>query len=113
MCDKEKAAPGCRIPKPLKTMQLQTVAFSPTPSPPDYIEAMKIADGVAKQQLGSYMLLSWYDADRDFESPQHAGECHLDSAVPGYVDYALYRNANLKVDIERGRFVFFYLKVEI
>jgi len=57
------------------------------------------------------MLLSWYDRDRDFESPQHAGECHLDSAVPGYVDYGLNHGANLMVDVEEGRFVFFYLSV--
>ncbi|HHH43890.1 MAG TPA: hypothetical protein ENK49_07120, partial [Gammaproteobacteria bacterium] len=58
-----------------------------------------------------YMLLSWYDRDRDFESPQHASECHQDSAVPGYVDYGIHHGATLKVDIERGRFVFFYLPV--
>ena len=55
------------------------------------------------------MLLSWYDRDRDFESPQHASECHLDSAVPGYVDYGIYHGATLKVDIEQGRFVFFVI----
>jgi len=44
---------------------------------------------------------------------QHASECHLDSAVPGYVDYGVYHGATLKVDIEQGRFVFFYLPVEM
>ena len=47
------------------------------------------------------------------ESPQHASECHLDSAVPGYVDYGIYHGATLKVNIEQGRFVFFYLPVEM
>ena len=50
---------------------------------------------------------------RDFESPQHASECHLDSAVPGYVDYGIYHGAPLKVDIEQGCLVVFYLLVEI
>jgi hypothetical protein len=59
------------------------------------------------------MLLSWYDRDRDFEAPQHTGECHADSAVPGYVDYALYRGARLKVDIDDGRFVFFFLPIDL
>ena len=63
----------------------------------------------AETTLNEYMLLSWYDRDRDFESPQHASECHLDSAIPGYVDYGLNHGAQLKVDIEQGRFVFFYL----
>ncbi len=74
----------------------------------DYIKAMQLADIEAKKQLNEYMLLSWYDKDRDFESPQHSSECHLDSAVPGYIDYALYHGANLKVIFEKGRFVFFY-----
>ncbi|MBA1446109.1 MAG: AF1514 family protein [Gammaproteobacteria bacterium] len=54
------------------------------------------------------MLISWYDRDRDFESPQHSSECHQDSAVPGYVDYGIHHGAKLKVDFEQGRFVFFY-----
>jgi hypothetical protein len=79
----------------------------------DYLQAMALANAEANRQLGQHMLLSWYDRDRDFESPQHAGECHAASAIPGYVDYALYRGASLKVDIEHGRFVFFYLAIDI
>jgi len=74
-----------------------------------YREAMARANAEAENQLGDYMLLSWYDRDRDFESPQHSSECHLDSAIPGYVDYGINHGATLKVDIEDGRFVFFYL----
>jgi hypothetical protein len=33
--------------------------------------------------------------------------------VPGYVDYGIYHGATLKVDIEQGRFVFFYLPVDL
>ncbi len=77
----------------------------------DYLQAMKIADEEAIKKLSDFMMLAWYDRDRDFESPQHSSECHLDSAVPGYVDYALYHGANLKIDIEHGRFVFFYLEL--
>jgi len=84
-----------------------------TPSPlKDYREAMAHADAEAAARLGDYMLLSWYDRDRDFESPQHSSECHLDSAVPGYVDYGLHHGAKLMVDVEDGRFVFFYLPVD-
>lgn len=78
----------------------------------DYRQAMARAGAVAAQRLGDYMLLSWYDRDRDFESPQHASECHLDSAVPGYVDYGINHGATLKVDIGQGRFVFFYLPLD-
>jgi hypothetical protein len=77
----------------------------------DYQAAMRLANGEAAGRIGDCMLLSWYDRDRDFESPQHVSECHQASAVPGYMDYALSRGATLKVDIEGGRFVFFYLPV--
>jgi len=79
----------------------------------DYRAAMARADKVADEQLGSYMLLSWYDRDRDFESPQHSSECHQDSATPGYVDYGLNHGATLKVEFEQGRFVFFYMPVDL
>ncbi len=75
----------------------------------DYQQAMKLAQNEAAARLGMPMLLSWYDRDRDFEAPQHVSECHQASATPGYIDYALHRRACLMIDIEEGRFVFFYL----
>lgn len=90
-----------------------TVAELAAPQPlKDYREAMALADAEATARLGSHMLLSWYDRDRDFESPQHSSECHAAGAVPGYVDYGLNHGAKLVVDIEKGRFVFFYLPLE-
>ena len=74
---------------------------------------MQLANAEAEKRLGDYMLLSWYDRDRDFESPQHSSECHADSAIPGYVDYGHYHGARLKIDIEKGRFVFFYLPLDL
>jgi hypothetical protein len=74
---------------------------------------MRLADAEAERRLGAFMLLAWYDRDRDFESPQHASECHQASATPGYVDYALHHGATLKVDVDGGRFVFFYLPVDL
>ena len=75
----------------------------------DYMAAMQLANATLQQQPGEYMLLSWYDRDRDFEAPQHSSECHQDSAVPGYVDYGLSHGARLMIDVENGRFVFFYM----
>lgn len=89
------------------------VNLAPQPPLADYRAAMRLADAEAAARLGEYMLLSWYDRDRDFESPQHSSECHLDSAVPGYVDYGLNHGARLMVDIEDGRFVFFYLPLDL
>ena len=79
----------------------------------DYLDAMKQANDEASHRLGEHMLLSWYDRDRDFESPQHASECHAAGAVPGYVDYGLSHGATLMVDIEDGRFVFFYFPLDL
>lgn len=78
----------------------------------DYKEAMDLANEEASKHLGDAMLLSWYDRDRDFESPQHASECHLDSAIPGYVDYGVSHGAKLRIDFEDGRFVFFFLPLK-
>jgi len=92
---------------------VETLALLPEPSPADYREAMAIAEGEARIRLGENMLLSWYDRDRDFEAPQHVSECHQASAVPGYVDYGVHHGATLRIDIERGRFVFFYRPIDI
>jgi len=89
------------------------IELNPDPRLHDYLQAMATANAEAERRLGQHMLLSWYDRDRDFESPQHASECHANSPIPGYVDYALYRDATLKIDIEHGRFVFFYLPVDL
>jgi hypothetical protein len=92
---------------------VETVPLTPDPSPQDYLEAMKVANAIADKKLGDHMLLSWYDKDRDFESPQHSSECHANSPLPGYVDYGVYHGATLKIDVENGRFVFFYLPVDL
>jgi hypothetical protein len=78
----------------------------------DYLEAMKLADAEATARLGDHMLLSWYDCDRDFESPQHSSECNSPGAMPGYAVYGLYHGATLMVNVEQGRFVFFYLPLD-
>ncbi|MDH3354250.1 MAG: AF1514 family protein [Chromatiales bacterium] len=85
------------------------VEMTPDPALNDYREAMDLAEKIALKNIGEFMLLSWYDRDRDFESPQHSSECHQDSAIPGYVDYGLNHGATLKVDFYHGRFIFFFL----
>lgn len=104
--------PTCSIPQPPDYSSVTIVEITPEQPIQDYLQAMKMADREADQRLGEFMLLSWYDRDRDFESPQHASECHQNSAVPGYVDYGLYHGATLKIDYESGRFVFFYMPID-
>ena len=113
MSSEEKHPVSCPVPSGPDLSNLTVVELSPAEQLQDYKVAMSLANAEAEKRLGENMLLSWYDRDRDFESPQHASECHQDSAVPGYVDYGIYHGATLKVDIEQGRFVFFYLPVEM
>ena len=109
----EPAGQACATPRQADFSGIEIVDLAPEPPVADYLAAMALADDQAKQRFDDHMLLSWYDRDRDFESPQHASECHQDAAVPGYVDYGIHHGAKLMVDIERGRFVFFYLPVEL
>lgn len=104
--------PACPAPRPADLSAITRVTLQPEPPLVDYLAAMRLAEAEAQARLGECMLLSWYDRDRDFESPQHSSECHQDSATPGYVDYGLHHGATLMVDIEEGRFVFFYLPLE-
>jgi hypothetical protein len=106
-------APACPVPAAPDLSGVMVAALHPEPPAADHEAALRLAEREARARLGEAMLLSWYDRDRDFEAPQHVSECHQDSAVPGYVDYALHRGAALKIDIEDGRFVFFYMKVDL
>lgn len=76
--------------------------------------ASRLADAVARSIQGEDVVcLSWYDGIKDHECPAHASECHDDSCeVPGYVEYAESRGAELRVDIGQGTFVFCYVGVE-
>ncbi len=113
MSNEHEPPVSCPLPSGPDLSKLTVVELAPAERLPDYRAAMRLANAEAKKRLGQNMLLSWYDRDRNFESPQHASECHLDSAVPGYVDYGIYHGATLEVDIEQGRFVFFYMNVDM
>ena len=78
----------------------------------DHALAMQLANGEAARHYEEYMLISWYDRDRDLESPPHATEGPGDGPKDGYIHYALNHGAALEIDISNGRFVFFYTPVE-
>ena len=102
---------SCNTRRTIDMSRVTTVEFPVRTEIDDYLAAMHEANSIADERLGDYMLLSWYDRDRDFESPQHSSECHENAAIPGYVDYGVHHGATLKVDFEQGRFVFFYLPI--
>ena len=72
--------------------------------------ALQLATAIARQQLGDEtMLLSWYDRERDLESPAGVSECHEGCATKGSWDYAKNRGARLAVEFDSGRFYFCFL----
>ncbi len=89
----------------MKTLHLDTAELGL-----DFNAALKLASAIAGHQLGdTTMLLSWYDRERDLESPAGVSECHEGCAVKGSWDYALNRGARLAVSFEGGRFYFCFL----
>lgn len=92
--------------------EVETVHLHPEKKPDGYQEAVALAREEAAKRFEEYMLVSWYDRDRDFESPPNSTECPGDCEKNGYILYGLNHGARLKVDIEDGRFVFFFTPVE-
>jgi hypothetical protein len=89
----------------MKTLRLDTHELGL-----DFNGALKLASVIAHQQLGEdTMLLSWYDRERDLESPAGVSECHEGCATKGSWDYALNRGARLAVEFDAGRFTFCFL----
>lgn len=78
----------------------------------DFRRAKELAEAKAARRFAEYLLISWYDRERDFESPAHVSECGGCGPKQGYLHYALSRGARLKVEVDSGRFVFFYTPVE-
>jgi Domain of unknown function (DUF5619) len=78
----------------------------------DFEGAIKYASVVAFELLGDNMLVSWYDRERDLESPAHASECHEGCETKGYWDYALNRGGALAVEFDGGRFVFCFMPLD-
>lgn len=74
--------------------------------------AKDLAEAEAGKRFAEYLLISWYDRERDFESPSHVSECGGCGPKQGYIHYALSRGARLKVEVDSGRFIFFYTPVE-
>ncbi len=84
-----------------------------TPETPvkDHNAAMELAKEEARKHMDEFMLMSWYDRDRNIESPANSTETPGDE-LTGYVYYGINHGAKLKVDIEHGRFVFFFTPVD-
>ncbi len=102
---------SCPIQSPEQS-DVEIVTLHPDEKVSDYQEAMVLAKGVAIKRFEDYMLMSWYDKDRDFESPPNTTECAGNCKKDGYIHYGLNHGAKLKVDVEDGRFVFFFAPVE-
>ena len=87
---------------------LQTKHIETGDSPIDFAAAKRLADEAAARGLDEPICLSWFDRAADRESPAHASECHGDCEMPGYVEYAVTRGAELRIVVDKGAFVFCY-----
>lgn len=73
-----------------------------------FAPAKRLADAAAEALLQEPLLLSWYDRQRDIESPAGVSECHSHCETRGCVDYAASRGGRLLVDIGHGSYLFCY-----
>lgn len=67
--NQDNSAEACLLLAGVDMSGVEVIRLTPVPAPTDYRAAMTLADTEAGQHLGDYMLLSWYDRDRDFEAP--------------------------------------------
>jgi len=74
----------------------------------DFSAAKRVADEAAAARLADPICLAWVDVDGGRESPAHASECHGDCEIPGAVEYARNRGAELEVVVDGGRYLFSY-----
>ena len=89
---------------------MRTLRLDTTELDLDFNALLKLATAIAEHLLGKEtMLLSWYDRERDLESPAGVSECHEGCATKGSWDYALNRGARLAVEFDSGRFYFCFL----
>jgi len=104
--------PDPQCPLTPKSPDLSGVEELTFPEATDFDQAMARAKETAADRFEDYMLISWYDRDRDFESPPNTTECPDGCPKNGYIHYAASHGARLKVDFASGRFVFFFAPVE-
>ena len=90
---------------------MKTVALDPGQWPTDFDLAKALADALATVLIGEHMCLSWWDREEQRESPTHASYCHGTCEVPGWVEYAQNRGAELRVDVGGGAYVYCYKAV--
>ena len=88
---------------------MQTLHLDATELGLDFDASLKLANAIAEHVLGEAMLLSFFDRDRNLESPAGVSECHVGCATPGWVDYAENRGGTLMVNFGHGRFVFCFM----
>jgi hypothetical protein len=74
----------------------------------NFNEAKRAADVAASAVLDDPICLAWVDLTTGHESPAHASECHGDCDIPGAVEYARNRGAELEVVVGGGRYIFCY-----
>ena len=90
---------------------MKSIAINAPEHDVDFGTAKRLADGIAKGLFDEQEVfcLSWLDRAAGRWSPAKADECHDECEVPGYIEYARSRGAELKVVVNHGEdYVFCY-----
>jgi len=73
----------------------------------DFPAARREAEKAAREKLGGRPVLwSWYDSQTGRKSPPV--DCCGDDCNPAWEVYALARGGNLKVEVDNGRYRFYF-----
>lgn len=70
----------------------------------DFEAAQSLAQAAARRYAEDAMLLAWFDRSRGKESPQ-VPECRH---KPGWLAYAESHGGDLRIDVNRGAYVFIF-----
>jgi hypothetical protein len=70
----------------------------------DFEAAQALAQTAARRYAEDAMLLAWFDRERGKESPE-VPECQR---KPGWIAYAESHGGDLKIDVNRGAYVFIF-----
>ena len=106
---KQSSEPVCPLPEPTEVTELDLILLDPQPPVADYQQALDLARQLAEEELGENRLLCWYDRDRDIQSHRQNSGTSDEGAALGYIEYGIQQGAKLQIDVQGGRFVFFFL----
>lgn len=93
-------------------VEIETAWLTRSGKESGYRTALALARTMTAAHFGEYLLISWYERDRDYESPSNTTECGAGCPKNGDIICGLSRGATSRADIGAGRPAFFFVPVE-